>query len=256
MKRLCFVVLCLVLFCWPVCADTVDYSDEYVSFPYDDAGYYTIYRLFDADNSSCQYILTYIEYPDDNEAFYYYAIISSWPANTYPGGIESALKDQDENDDFAVLAYNDERIVCAHLNPDAGDYPPDIHEKLCSTIGSASCEDTFLLADFPEDLMTSDLVVKVRLSDQAVSYAEEAIRILKGYMDFSIPADEALKLINALQDRVESFIDSDESCPTDSHVKSDLFLTDLYISLKDDSSILERIAKLEKLLPDAVEIES
>lgn len=248
MKRNAFILACLItlfsaLLSVHASAQIVDYSDEYVSFSYDDEmlGKIHISTRYDNDH--------YIEYDFD------FADKSEDPISHYA----LYLQNKDENYDEAqygnllngklgrepIFFQNDEKVLifCSmSSNTDASPFKQYIDIVFDSlVVPEVDSVDS-------SKITSGDIFMNVNISDQASVYAQTGVDILNKYMKMELSPDEAADQISTLVTRIDNYLKNDTEYYFDREIKYPFSLVDLYLSGGKDDEIINTINKLESLI--------
>ena len=231
------------LFTLPAYAEVKEYSDDYVSFSYNDEMPGEISIINSEENShSIHYSFTCAD-------------------NTANGNIVYDLSIIEKNEDFDQEFYD----TLFEIGKVEAIKHQDDDLVLCYSTFSNNTEDPELIKywdDFQESLTVADnlksvdssgidsqnLVSNVHLSDQALVYAQAALDILNGYMSMDLDPEDASEQAEKLQERIENFLDGTGSSYYDYKIRFPLYNMDYYLKYGHDDIVSESIQELKEIL--------
>ena len=145
------------------------------------------------------------------------------------------------------LGSNEKYFVTASYQPSSEFPDQDVFFK--EMYDSIQISDSFLSDGYsPSDEWDStDILLNVVYSDQALNYAKELVRIGKGYLDFSIQSDDAYNQVKEVYDRFASYCETSEYM-YDSKLRHAAFGIDSKISSKNDSDVINIVRDLQDLI--------
>lgn len=216
----------------PAAAEIVDYSDDYVSFSYDDEMIGEIWKFRLMEDSPLMYSFVSGIKKDALAECYF--------------GVAKKEKDTsvEESENRKVLLETDDYCAYLHMSDDIEDDAFAAWAKVFFDSFSLSADMDTLLAGSSID---ETVYLNVELSDQCRKYAEGALETLNGYMDMSVSEDDAVAAIEDLQSRIDSYVEESDYY-FDSKLKNELFLTNLTLMQNDDGEIQKTIDELQKLI--------
>ncbi len=245
-KILVISMLLSACLCSPVLAEIVDYTDDYVSFSYDDEMIGKIERDISAESNSLNYDLFARNRKEDGEAGCHFGItLNDYEVAGYDFGISSYEGKENEDNPSKILNKGSERFSHLSLYESEND---DYNAWARVFFDSFKVNDDIDVdtLEFQSDDSTVIFSNEI-LSDQGYTYCEKALEILNGYMDMSIDPDDASSEIKKLSDRVDSYCkDSDHYA--DSAIYSAIFLSHLNIDMGKDGEVQESINELNQLM--------
>lgn len=224
----------------PAAAQIVQYSDDYVSFSYDDETIGQIRRHTDAASDSFYYSLD-SGYLKSNGSI---SCTIGVKPNDSMFGADFYQDTSDPNYPRKVVEESDTQFSYMSMGGDSED-PARIDQARIiydSAEFNVSLEDIDIKAD-EDELIFSNVI----LSDQGYTYAEEALNILKSYMDFSLSSRDAANQISELYDRLDNYVETSDYC-FDYDVEQAIYLMDVNIGIKQDGEVQKAIEELNILL--------
>ena len=218
MKK-CLSIIAAIIISVPVSAEIQTYSDEYVSFQYDDeiSGFIERYCLRTG-------FVSYV-FIDENDA------VTEISMTKDSADLEK-LKEVPTNivisDNVIIRQYNNgEKSNFFDLVKDSVSVPDDL--------------------DIPDDLDSMYIYRNYPYSEQALNYAQAGLDICNEYLTFEITGKEAEKRMEELTKRADSYSDS-----TGNYGDEDVYHTLSYTSLdfarNDDADIVSLKNELEMIL--------
>ena len=238
-----FLDLLIVLCPLSVSAQIFDYSDDYVSFSYDDEmlGKISIMTHYGNDHY-IEYDFSFADRTEDPVSFCMLCLQNK-DENYDESQYEPVLSGKNGRD-INIIQNDDDFLVFTSKTSNLDNSP---YQKYIDIIF-----DSLSFSDF--DSIDSSLVsdgdvfVNINISDQATIYAKAGIDILNGYMKMEIGPDDASDQINELITRIENYLDGDTEYYFDREIKYPFSLVDLYLSSGKDDKILEVVHELEDLI--------
>lgn len=224
---------------YPICAEIVDYNDDYVSFSYDNDMSGTLYSHL--SENSVGYLLICADKTSDGHAQCAISIHKKhdeFDQDLY----EKMLKDSPS--DYVIIQDDDVFSYISWLS-DSDD--EDINSWVDLFRESISISDDIDDIEASEEIEYSDIFSNYHYSDQVYAYAQKALDILNGYMDMTLQKEDAVKQIGDLYSRVESYVENSEYY-FDGDLKNALYFTDKYIESGDDGEIVKAINELQRIL--------
>ena len=243
--KLLIVIVIAIAITSPVHGTIREYSDEYVSFSYDDEMPGELYvSTSDYSSPSVHYYLHCIN-PEENEDEQITCFLTlikkdeNFDQDTYDTLLETGVSDH-------TIYQNDDNALC-YLSTRIGSSDPAFIESLEVFRNSLIVQENIESVDVSK-IKPRNLVLNVKLSDQALVYAQAALDILSGYMNMDIEPDEAAAQIEKLHDRIENYLDGNTCFYYDYKVEIPLSSMDFYIKFGHDDIVSETILELEELL--------
>lgn len=235
-KILVSAALLSMLLAAPAAGKIVEYSDDYVSFSYDDEMIGEIWKFRVREEYPLMYSLT-SGIKKDTLAECYFGV-----------GKKERGVSIEESDNQKVLLETDDHYVYLYM-------PEDLEDN-AFTDWAKLFFDSFSLSADMDSLLTGDYInetvyLNVELSDQCRKYAEEALKTLNGYMDMSISESDAVAAIDKLKTRIDSYVEESDYY-YDSNLKNKLFMTSYHLTANEDGEIQKTIDTLKMLIGEEV----
>ena len=230
----------------PALAEIVDYTDDYVSFSYDDEMIGKIERDISAESNSLNYDLFARNRKEDGAAGCHFGItLNDYEVAGYDFGISSYEGKENEDNPSKILNKGSERFSHISLyeseNEDYNAWARVFYDSF-KVNGGINVDNLEFQSDDSTVVFSNEI-----LSDQGYTYCEQALDILNGYMDMSIDPDDASSEIKKLSDRVDSYCE-DSDYYADSAIYSAIFLSHLNIDMGKDGEVQESIDELNQLM--------
>jgi len=262
MKKIAITAMALLI-AMPVHADIQTYTDQCLTFQYDDEMHGTItkivapaggvyYNLETADTQSGVAILPVPEEGlngvicDDKTEYFNQVKISDNETETiYPEtGLTLRLK---------VLAVNDSQY--AYVTYDVNKESDESQAFLDSVQIDDSFKEGFMFENSDSEFYEETRVYRNKCySEQAVVYAEQALKVCNQYLDFKMKDREACSAMEEIEKRLESYMESTKNAK-DSDVKKAIFLLNIKISMNNDAEVIEKRDELRKIVDAGADLE-
>lgn len=272
MKKILAGLLIGTMLAVPVSAEIQTYSDDYISFEYDDEMIGEI-----AKRIEYEYDYDYIEYyvrtmirSKQEKGTVAKILITSSPTTV------DVLFTEEDTEDYTVTLESDDPLTSkkefrkenegTNFNKVLAQHGDQYVISIISTneIGSErynNCknivdsvvvsnnfiENGYIPKDTQEKYEEEEILYNKRFSEQGIKYAQAIIDVCNKYMDMEIGGKEASDTIEELRNRLESYKDVSEYF-SDSDIYWEIFNANYYFSTGKDAKIIQIIDKMQEII--------
>ena len=253
MKRLLLAALATVMVTTSALAEIQTYTDQCLSFQYDDAmpgriakttvKDSAVYYTLDTDGHSASVSINTIDrlasqFDESEDEYFKIEKISDdkiKSTNFISGEITISQLINTTESHFSFMSYTE---------PNDNDY---CQAFLDSIIIDDSFKDGFVFDAIEDDVEIEYIFRNKCYSEQAINYAQAALDVCNQYLGFDIDGKEAGKKIAEIIKRAESYCNSSDN-KYDRDVYSAIFLGELNFSMNDDGDIMEMKKELQAIV--------
>ena len=272
MKKILAGLLIGAMLAVPASAEIQTYSDDYISFEYDDEMLGEIIKRisYDLDYDHIEYsVSTRIKSNQESGTTVRMMVTSS------PNIIESLFTEGD-NDEYTITLESDDPLtsridfkaenggtnfckvlakrndqyvitIIATSELDSERYNVCKHIVDSVVVSDNFIENGYIPKDTDDSRETEEIFYNLRLSEQGIKYAQAALDICNQYLDIEISGKEASDKIEELRNRVDSYKDSSDYY-ADSDIYYAIFNTNVEFLLGNDAKIIETRDELQRMV--------
>ena len=260
MKKIMLALLCVLLLSAPVYAEIQTYSDDYISFQYDDEmegaiGYVSFNSLYSFSlsgkyknsgasiNIHCDadYIENFHKESESDKSRIVPCADNEFERDIF--FIESGAVSHQK-----MIVLNDEYSIILSLTTLDG----ASEDNLCSKefIDSFEYNADAIINNliFSDDYHVIYIFKNYKYPKQAVTYAKKALETCKKYMNMELSGEEAADIFEKLKERAKSYMEYSEfTADSDMYFAISSFYESYFTSGKD-GEILKRMETLEQII--------